>query len=284
MFYLYICIAALLVPVSDIFFDVFRESYSWWLVPVLFIGYFLALIAVHALVLYLSVLPVKTGGVNDKVSRYYRTLVNATVSFLVPMLRIGIHSTGEEKVPQEGRFLLVCNHLDNIDPAAILHTLPNCDLAFIGKKEIYTQMPFVAKVMHTLNSLPIDRENNREAAKTIVNATRLIKDDKVSVVLFPEGYASKTQELLPMRNGAFKIAVKAGVPIVICTVLGTPQAVKKLFVRHNDIYFDILECLPAEKVAEMDTIQIGEYVTEVMSKNLEKRRSEHPEFLPKKEV
>lgn len=278
MFYIYLIASAVLTLVSNIFFKVFPYSYSWWLIPVMLIGFFLGLVLIHAAVLFVSIQPVKAQGIPTKVSSYYRALINATVSLLVKLLRISVHTTGEDKVPEDSRFLLVCNHLDNIDPAVILHTFPNSELAFIGKKEIYTKMPFVAKAMHTLNSLPIDRENDREAAKTIINATKFIKEDKVSIAIFPEGYASKTQQLLPMRNGAFKIAVKAGVPIVICTVLGTPQTVKHLFVKHSDIYFDVLEVIPAQKVKEMDTVHIGEYVTRVMQENLEKRRKEHPEY------
>ncbi len=278
MLYFYLVASAALIPISYIFFDVLRESYSWWLVPLMFIGFFLLFLILHWAVLEISICPIKPEGINDKPSPYYRALINATVKLLVPLLRISIHTTGEEKLPENERFLLVCNHLDNIDPAVMLHTFPEAQLAFVGKKEIYTTMPFVARAMHSIGSLPIDRENNREAAKTIINATRLIKDDKVSMVIFPEGYASKTGKLLPMRNGAFKIAQKADVPIVVCTVLGTPQAVKKLFLHRNHIYFDCLEVIPAERVSEMDTNEIGEYVTEIMSKNLSLRREEHPEF------
>lgn len=283
MFYFYLVASAALIPFLNIFFDILQHSYSWWLVPVLFIAFLLGFILLHAAVLFFSILPIKAMGVNHNVSRYYRALINATVSVLIKILRISVHTTGEDKIPEEGRFLVVCNHLDNIDPAVILHTFPHSDIAFIGKKEIYTKMPFVAKAMHTLNSLPIDRENDREAAKTIINATKLVKEDKVSFAIFPEGYTSKTQKLLPMRNGAFKLAVKAGVPIVICTVLGTPQTVQHLFIKHSDIYFDILDVIPAERVAEMDTTHIGEYVTEVMQKNLDLRREQHPEYAVKEE-
>lgn len=278
MFYFYLVASAALIPILDIFFDILQKGYSWWLVPVLFIGFFLGFILLHAAVLFFSVKPIKVDGVNGKVSRYYRGLINSTVSVLVKLLRITVNSTGEDKVPEDGRFLLVCNHLDNIDPAVIIHTFPNQELAFVGKDEILVKMPFVAKAMYALNSLFLNRDNDREAAKTIINAIKLVKEDKVSIAIFPEGYTSKTQKLLPMRNGAFKIATKAGVPIVICTVLGTPQTVKHLFIKHSDIYFDVVDVIPAERVAQMDTTAIGEYVTEVMQKNLDKRRAEHPEY------
>jgi 1-acyl-sn-glycerol-3-phosphate acyltransferase len=50
---------------------------------------------------------------------------------------------------------------------------------------------------------------------------------RVSVMIFPEGTRSKTAELLPFKDGAFRLAIEAGVPILPLAVSGTSTALRK---------------------------------------------------------
>lgn len=135
------------------------------------------------------------------------------------LLQVKIHTTGLEKLPREGRFLLVCNHLSLLDPLILhIHTKKS-QLAFISKRE-NDRLILVNKLMHKTLCQPINRENDREALKTILKCVDILKTDRASIAVFPEGYTSRTGHLQPFRNGVFKIAQKAKVPIVICTLRG----------------------------------------------------------------
>jgi 1-acyl-sn-glycerol-3-phosphate acyltransferase len=46
-------------------------------------------------------------------------------------------------------------------------------------------------------------------------------------MIFPEGTRSKTSELLPFKDGAFRLAIEAGVPILPLAVSGTGTALPK---------------------------------------------------------
>ncbi len=273
MLWVYLVAAAAFIPILDRFFDILQESYSWWLVIVLYLGIFLALVILQCLVLVVSILLVDTKKPAERFSRYFRALVNATLPMIFRLVRVKIEVTGEEKIPRDKRILLVCNHMHEFDPALLMCAFPQAELGFIGKKEIYSKMKFVAKAMHKLHGLPIDRENNREAVKTIVEATKLITNDVCSVGIFPEGYASVTEELLPMRNGAFKIATKAKAPIVVCTLDNTRKILKNLFIRKTVIHIDVLGVLEPQDFAEMTTTDIGDKVYEMMQENIQKRRA-----------
>ncbi|MBO7520238.1 MAG: 1-acyl-sn-glycerol-3-phosphate acyltransferase [Clostridia bacterium] len=274
MLYVYIVIAAAAVPMLNNFYPVLRQDYSVWLVPLLFSGGVLALIIIHLLIFVIAGLLVSLKKPAGERIPVYRFIVARTLPMLFSLLRVKVESTGLEKVQGLFPAMLVCNHINNIDPAVMIKELPDLKLAFVGKKEIYTEMPFIARYMHKLNCLPIDRENNREAAKTILEAIRLIKEKKVSIGIFPEGYTSLTGELQPFRNGAFKIATKAGCPIIVCTILGTPEAVKHLFVRKNTVYFDVLEVIPASEVTTLTTAGLSERVHSLMSDNITQRRKQ----------
>lgn len=273
MLYFYIVAAIGLIPLLNNFLPILRESYSWWLVPVLALAIFLAFIILHfgSLALYIQCINTKK---EPKDSRFFRKFLEISINIFYKFAFVHVHTTGLEKVPDEGRVLLVCNHRSVVDPAIILSELADLSVAFVAKKEVFEKLSFVAKALHKMHGLPIDRDNNREAAKTIINAVKLIKEDKASVAIFPEGYTNRTEEdLLPLRNGSFKIAERAGASIVVCTMLNTPAMVKNMFRRRSDIYFDVVEVIPAEEVKEMHTDAIAERVSAIMKKSIEMRKA-----------
>ncbi len=271
MLYVYIVAAVAAVPLLNNFMPVFSQSHSWWSAPLLAVGFFVGFIVLHAAVLFGSTLFISLSSPAERGSKFMRGLVNLTLPMAFSLVRVKIHTTGKDKIPENERVLLVCNHTHDIDPAVIIREFPELELGFVAKREIYTDMKPIAKIMHKLYCLPINRENNREAAKTIILATKLIKEDKASIGIFPEGYTSRTGELQPMRNGAFKIAQKAGVPIVVCSLVGTRAAVKKLFFCKNDIYLDVLEVISAEETKALSTAEIGDRVYSEMLRKIEQR-------------
>ncbi len=272
--YFYFFLSAALLPfLNMIGVDIFGGANSWWIVPLIVIGSFVGLIVLHLSVLGIMLCLVDLEGNPDKFSNLYRRFINVTLPLLWKIGRVNIHTTGAENVPEDERFLLVCNHNHDIDPAVIISELPSAELGFIAKKEIYTIPKFwiVARAMHKLHCLPIDRENNRSAAETVVKAIRLIKDDTVSVGVFPEGYTSLDGRLHEFRNGVFKIACKSACPIVVCTLVGTRAASKRLIKHSSDIYFDIVDVISAEEVMGMNTAEISERVHKAMEVSLENR-------------
>lgn len=108
--------------------------------------------------------------------------------------------------------------------------------------------------------MAIDRENPRNAMKTILKAAELLKQDEVSVAVYPEGTRSKSCELLPFHNGVFKIAQKAEVPIVVVAVRGT-ETIHKKYIRHrSDVWIDIIDVLSAEEIKGSRSKDIGDRV------------------------
>lgn len=265
MLKIYLLISAVITLLLNIPFDIFKQSYSWWAVPLLLIGIFMALILLHCVVLLISVLTVNLNK-PPRDTNFFRFVVNTFLKMALPLLGVKVHATGLEKIPEDEPFLLVSNHLHNLDPAIIYYAVPDSRLAFVAKKEVRELYPFIYKALHKLSGLPIDRDNNREAAKTIINATKLIKDKTNSVVIFPEGYVSLSGELLPIRSGALKIATKSQAKIVVCTLWGTKDIPKNLFRRKTDIFFDVLAVI--DTATNQHTAELGEEIHNLMEKSL----------------
>ena len=247
---------------------------SWavlWQLPVLFLGSFLALVLLFLLVLGVSCLLVDPKKLVETPSPYYRFLLNQFCRLALDLGGVRVHVSGLEQVPRKGRFLLISNHLFAFDPLVYYYAMPWAELAFISKTENFS-IPFVAQIMRKVLCLPLDRNNDREALKAILKAISFLKEDKASIAVFPEGGTSKSGLLQPFRNGAFKIAQKAGVPIVVCALTNTKAILKNMFRRRTDVYLDVLRVIPAETVAALKTtVDIGDHAHQILSEGLAKR-------------
>ena len=213
-------------------------------------------------------LPVDRETPPENDSKFYRTIAKLYIDLAIRLGRIELRTEGLEKIPTEGRFMLVCNHLNELDPAVLLHCFPSSQIAFISKKE-NKYLPIVSQIMHKIMCPLIDRENDREALKTILRCIDMIKQDKVSIGVFPEGYVSLDGRLRHFRGGVFKIAQKTGVPVVVCTIRNTKKAFRDLFaMRKTWISLHLVDVVDAEEVKATPTLDMAEKVYEIMISDL----------------
>ncbi len=268
MIAVYIVLSAIIMLLLNIPFDIFTSPHSWYLAPIIFVGLVLAFIILPIAVLFFMTIPVNLNK-PPRDTAFYRLVVDWFVKTVFEFFGIKVYATGLDKVPDDERFLLVCNHIHDFDPAVIYWALPDKRLSFIAKKEVRDLYPLIYKILHKLSGLPIDRENNREAAKTVVNATKLIKSGTNSVAVFPEGYV-KGGELQPIRNGSLKMATKSKSKIVVCSLVGTRDIIKNLFKRKTDIYFDVLAVI--DTVDNEHTVELGNQIHELMKQSIESHK------------
>ncbi len=201
----------------------------------------------------------------------YRVLLLYSLKLYFQLAGVKIKATGVEKVPDDGKFLFVGNHISSYDPMVALWTLRKKNLAFVSKKE-NLQIKFGGKYIRKSGCIGLDRDNNREAVKAINAAVKNITDGVCAMGIYPEGWVNKTGEgLLPFRNGSFKIAKKAKVPIVVAVVNNTREIDKNRFRRRTEIRFNIVDVIPYEDIANLKTSEISEMVYEKMYNALEKK-------------
>lgn len=197
-------------------------------------------------------------------SPFYRRMLYGATACCIRLLHIHIHVDGMEKLPKDGRFLLVSNHRSNFDPILTWQVMKDSNLAFVSKAENFG-IPIFGRIIRRCCFLAIDRENPRNALLTIEKAAKLIESDEVSIGIYPEGTRSKECVLLPFHNGVFKIAQKASVPIVVASIQGTEQIHKNWYRRRSDVQFRIIETIPTEFVSANRTSAIGERVHNELS-------------------
>ena len=255
-------IAAVLIGIG-------AEGLNWlWMIPVLSLGFTLlgVLLAFLFLLFLASIVDLKKEQQED--SKLYRKTVELYLQSALPPLRWHIKANGMEKVPKSGRFLLVCNHVSLADPVVLLRVFTGKQLAFISKKENQS-MFLVGKVMHKMLCQPIDRENDKAALKTIIRCIQILREDKASVAVFPEGYIHEDKKLHHFRSGVFKIAKKTEVPIVVCTMKNTKDAISNLLHhRHTNIEVSVLATIQPEEYKDLTTVDLGERIYQMMAEDL----------------
>ncbi len=238
-----------------------------WALPLGFIGSFLGLFALAFLFLWGATAIIKIeDGPSD--SPFYRALASLYIEAVLTVLRMKVHTRGLENVPTDGRFLLVCNHLNDLDPVTLLHFFRKSHLAFITKWE-NQKLFIVGKLMYKLYAQPINRENDREALKTILKCIQIIKEDKASVAVFPEGYTSRDHKLHEFRPGVFKIAQKTKVPIAVCTLTNTHKVFGNILkLRATDIDLHLVKVIQPEEYEALTTVELAKRVHALMAADL----------------
>lgn len=256
---LYLILSAVVLLIVDRFSGLFRQSNAWWLVALSFIGIFTAFIILQLLVFVFTIILTNMKK-PPKAENFFRFVIRHTLPFLIFLARVKIEACGCDKIPEDKNILFVCNHQHDFDPVIIFAAFPNKKISFIGKKDILEEMPFIAKAMHLLSCLFIDRENDREAVKTVVSAIKYLKEGDRSIGLFPEGYTSKTGELQPFRNGSLKIALKSKVKIAVCVVDNMREIPKNICRQKTVVKFRLVDVITPETYENMTTAELGNLI------------------------
>jgi 1-acyl-sn-glycerol-3-phosphate acyltransferase len=130
----------------------------------------------------------------------------------------------KNELPKNTNFILMPNHRSYIDIFIVAALTP---AALVGKAEI-KKWPFGKLGAKVTNSILVDRSE----IKSLVTTMNKIKDSVnqgIPVTLFPEGTTYKGPLTKPFKNGSFKIAADAGIPII-------PMAIQ--YKNVNDAWVD----------------------------------------------
>jgi 1-acyl-sn-glycerol-3-phosphate acyltransferase len=130
--------------------------------------------------------------------------------------RIRIH--GVEHVRPDRAYVYMANHSSLIDTPALFAYLPY-PFRIMAKRGLF-YIPFMGWHLWTGGHFPIDRGNARKTARSLRRVIEGVRGGR-SLAVFPEGTRSHDGRLQEFKPGPFKIALRAGVPIVPVTIRGT---------------------------------------------------------------
>ncbi len=151
---------------------------------------------------------------------------------------------GRENVPRNRGFILVSNHVSNLDPIALGLACPG-NLNFMAKEELFNP-PFWGWILRLVNCFPLRRKGAdlaaiREAMKRVNQGGGLL--------IFPEGTRSADGKLGKGQEGVGFLVDKLNVPVIPAFVKGTRHAMPKgaWLVRPLKISVEFGKQIPLER-------------------------------------
>lgn len=146
---------------------------------------------------------------------------------LIPIVRLlfRVEVKGIEKLPKTGAYLLVANHVTNVDALAVayfvyvkLRRSPH----FLAKESLF-RIPVVGAILRAAGQIPVYRSGHRNDAP--LRAAHEYLDAGHSIAIFPEGSLTRDPNLWPMRgrSGAIRLALETKVPVYPIGQWGSEQ-------------------------------------------------------------
>lgn len=120
-------------------------------------------------------------------------------------------------------YVVVANHESYAD--VFLISFFPWEMKWLSKDTMF-KIPCMGWMMQMAGDIRLVRGDRDSTINAIAQCRdRLAK--RVSVMIFPEGTRSRTQEMLPFKDGAFRLAIEAQAPVLPIAVAGTRNAMAK---------------------------------------------------------
>jgi len=211
----------------------------------------------------------------DQEASDYRCLRLVQWMFRVMLRVAGVQVTviGEENIPDEP-VLFIGNHRSYFD---ILLTYSRCRrlTGYIAKKEML-RYPLLRDWMNRLYCLFLDRSTPKEGLKTILTAIDYIKRG-ISICIFPEGTRNSGEELslLPFHSGSFKIAEKAGCPIIPLSMNNTAEIFENHLpkVKKTHVVIEYGAPIRLEELDKDTRKHLSTYCSDLIQETIRKNQS-----------
>lgn len=195
-------------------------------------------------------------------------------AFHVLLFICGVKRTviGRENVPNKEAVLYISNHRSYFDIPVAYTSVPTLT-SFMAKKEI-AKVPFLSYWMRFLQCLFLDREDIKQGLKTILKGIDLVKAG-YSVFIAPEGTRSQGEDMLPFKEGSFKIAEKTGCAIIPVAICNTDEVFEKHvpWVRSAHVVIEYGKPIYPKDLAKEQQKFLGTYVQDVIREMLKKNSS-----------
>lgn len=123
------------------------------------------------------------------------------------------YSIEGDEVFEDGKsYMLVANHTSMTDIMLMLIAVKNHPFVFVGKKEL-AKIPIFGFIYKRVCIL-VDRSNSKSRYQVFERAQKRIHQG-LSICIFPEGGVPEEHIVLDeFKDGAFRIAIEHGLPIV----------------------------------------------------------------------
>ncbi|AFP85767.1 1-acyl-sn-glycerol-3-phosphate acyltransferase [secondary endosymbiont of Heteropsylla cubana] len=168
--------------------------------------------------------------------------------------------------------IYIANHQNNYDMITASYVVQPRTIT-VGKKSLLW-IPLFGPLYWITGNLLIDRNNNIRAHETLTKIVNIIKNQNISIWIFPEGTRSRGRGLLPFKTGAFYAAIAAGVPISPICISNTSNKIKLNRWSNGLVIIEILTPIETSSYNLKEAHNLRKECQKIMQKKLDKLNAE----------
>lgn len=201
-------------------------------------------------------------------NRYKYYLSRSTSHWLVFFyMRLNIDVKGLENIPKDGPLCVYANHKSYADPFIIFEIMKR-PTTFTPKMSVY-KAPLIGLWLKYLGAFPIDRSSDRNTARAMVDAIKVIKEG-MAMTIFPEGGIKdrNDEKMVAMRAGAYRVAMKAGANLLPVSIQGSTLIKHRAPWRVTKIQVVIHPLVKYEDIKEKTTSEVADMMFHIINQNL----------------
>jgi len=160
---------------------------------------------------------------------------------------------GLENIDHKKHYVIVANHQSLADIVVIYQT--HMQFKWVAKNSLL-KTPFIGGLLWINRHIMLSRGEFGSIKKVYREAAKKLRSNK-SVLFFPEGTRSDTDDMNEFQNGAFKLAIREKVPLLPISISGTREAIPKGGWIFKTKVFGTLEVLPVIETANLKPGDFG---------------------------
>ena len=194
----------------------------------------------------------------DPTRHKQNAMARAWARVLLAVSGVKVKVEGLEKIKEDGSYVFASNHLSYMDTPVALANIP-VQFRFLAKRGLF-QIPFMGWHLARAGHIPVPRGDARAAVRTMTLAAQIVRDQQISLLIFPEGGRSRKGELRPFMEGAAYIAIRAGVPLVPVGLVGTREVLPygSGNIRRGRVILRVGDPIPTSQATIRDRLHLTE--------------------------
>ena len=157
-------------------------------------------------------------GFFDKDGSILHAFARAWSKLILKTIFSPVRVTGLDKIDTSRTHVYAVNHASALDIPVLYASLP-FQFRIVHKKELLAY-PVIGWHLKRSGQVCVDQQNPARSVGQIKSVVRTLKNG-MPLVIFPEGGRTADGRIQPFLDGAFFMAIKAGVDIVPIALVGT---------------------------------------------------------------
>jgi 1-acyl-sn-glycerol-3-phosphate acyltransferase len=157
-------------------------------------------------------------GLWDKTGRQQHAIAHIWARTLLLISFSPVSIVGVEKLHEHETAVYASNHLSYMDTPVLFARLP-FQFRILAKQSLW-KIPFIGWYLNRSGQVPVDSKSPRSLIASLNRGVATLKAG-LPLVLFPEGGRAATGQLQTMMSGCAYMAIKAQVPLIPLTLIGT---------------------------------------------------------------